>query len=123
MNKMIKHIFYTRHGKDSVPEVLWLFICPQVRNKRTKTESLPLSLSQRKIHFRKLNVWTQNSAGTVCTVAETFTSVSGERFSHSLRVTFLCTVMTLTRGLAGRMVANWWLRQYEAPACIRTEAH
>ena len=31
----------------------------------------------------------------------------------------------LTRGLAGQMVANWGLRhsQYEAPACVRTEAH
>ena len=27
------------------------------------------------------------------------------------------------RGLAGRMVANWWLRHSQAPACIRTEAH
>ena len=30
---------------------------------------------------------------------------------------------SLTRGLVGRMVANWCLRQYEEPACIRTEAH
>ena len=28
-----------------------------------------------------------------------------------------------TRGLAGRMVANWWLRPSQAQAFIRTEAH
>ena len=28
-----------------------------------------------------------------------------------------------TRGLAGRIVANWWLRHSQAQAFIRTEAH